>query len=156
VTLGGKAAKSQCASLVLAYSRMLFVQYYPRFTRFEAKAFLTAALQFFDGAARRCVIDNTSGILALYSGDITQFPLHQRAAAECHLHDFRGDGDILMQGLMTGTHHHPIAVEIDGRAPLNPGWLGDRPMLAYSIRELPVMRLANAGMNMGCAITPAY
>ena len=30
----------------------------------EAKAFLTAALQFFDGAARRCVIDNTSVILA--------------------------------------------------------------------------------------------
>ena len=35
VTLGGKAVNSQCASLVLAYSRMLFVQYYPRFTRFE-------------------------------------------------------------------------------------------------------------------------
>ena len=68
VTLGGKAVKTQCASLVLAYSRMLFVQYYPRFTRFEAKAFLSAALQFFDGAARRCVIDNTSVILAGGSG----------------------------------------------------------------------------------------
>jgi len=34
----------------------------------EAKAFLTAALQFFDGAARRCVIDNTSVILAGGSG----------------------------------------------------------------------------------------
>jgi hypothetical protein len=55
---------AQCASLVLAYSRLLFVQYSPRFTRFEAKAFLTAALQFFAGAARRCVIDNTSVILA--------------------------------------------------------------------------------------------
>ena len=68
VTLGGKVVKTQCASLVLAYSRMLFVQYYPRFTRFEAKAFLSAALQFFDGAARRCVIDNTSVILAGGSG----------------------------------------------------------------------------------------
>jgi len=34
------------------------------FTRFEAKAFLSAALPFFDGAARRCVIDNTSVIVA--------------------------------------------------------------------------------------------
>jgi len=58
--LGGKRVKAQCASLILAY--------YPRFTRFEAKAFLSAALQFFDGAARRCVIDNTSVILAGGSG----------------------------------------------------------------------------------------
>jgi transposase len=68
LTLGGKKVKAQCASLVLVYSRMLFVAYYPRFTRFEAKACLTAALQFFDGAARRCVIDNTSVILAGGSG----------------------------------------------------------------------------------------
>jgi transposase len=68
VTLGGKVVKTQCASLVLAYSRMLFIAYYPRFTRFEAKAFLTAALQFFDGACPRCVIDNTSVVLAGGSG----------------------------------------------------------------------------------------
>jgi len=68
LTLGGKKVKVQCASLILAYSRLLFIAYYPRFTRFEAKAFLTAALQFFDGAARRCVIDNTSVILAGGSG----------------------------------------------------------------------------------------
>jgi transposase len=66
--LGGKRVKAQCASLILAYCRMLFIAYYPRFTRFEAKAFLAAALQFFDGAARRCVIDNTSVILAGGSG----------------------------------------------------------------------------------------
>jgi transposase len=66
--LGGKRVKAQCASLILAYCRMLFIAYYPRFTRFEAKAFLTAALQFFDGAARRCVVDNTSVILAGGSG----------------------------------------------------------------------------------------
>ena len=68
VTLGGKVVKTQCASLVLAYSRLLFVQYYPRFTRFEAKAFLSEALRFFDGACPRCVIDNTSVILAGGSG----------------------------------------------------------------------------------------
>lgn len=66
--LGGKKVKAQCASLILAYCRMLFIAYYPRCTRFEAKAFLAAALQFFDGAARRCVIDNTSVILAGGSG----------------------------------------------------------------------------------------
>lgn len=36
VILGGKKVKAQCAALVLAYSRKLFVQYYPNFTRFEA------------------------------------------------------------------------------------------------------------------------
>ena len=66
--LGSKKVTAQCASLILAYSRMLFIAYYPRFTRFEAKAFLSAALQFFEGAARRCVIDNTSVILAGGSG----------------------------------------------------------------------------------------
>jgi transposase len=64
LTLGGQRVTAQCASLVLAYSRMLFVQYSPRFTRFEAKAFLTEALRVFDGACPRCVIDNTSVILA--------------------------------------------------------------------------------------------
>jgi transposase len=68
LTLGGKPLKAQCASLILAYSRRLFIAYYPRFTRFEAKAFLSAALAFFDGAARRCVVDNTSVILAGGSG----------------------------------------------------------------------------------------
>jgi transposase len=68
LTLGGKAVIAQCVSLVLAYSRMVFIQYYPRFTRFEAKAFLSEALRFFDGACPRCVIDNTSVILAGGSG----------------------------------------------------------------------------------------
>ncbi len=68
LTLGEKTLTAQCASLVLAYSRMLFIQYYPTFTRFEAKAFLTEAVRFFDGACARCVIDNTSVILAGGSG----------------------------------------------------------------------------------------
>lgn len=52
--------KCQCASLVLCYSRLWFMQYYPRFTRLECKDFLTRALQYFDGAAARCMIDNTN------------------------------------------------------------------------------------------------
>ena len=45
--LGGQAGKPvtlQCAALVLAYSRRLFIQYHPRFTRFEARAFLLLSL----------------------------------------------------------------------------------------------------------------
>ena len=66
--LGDKPVTAQCASLVLAYSRMLFIQYYPAFTRFEAKAFLTEAFRFFDGTCPRCTIDNTSVLVAGGSG----------------------------------------------------------------------------------------
>jgi transposase len=66
--LGNKPLTAQCASLILAYSRLLFFQYYPAFTRFEAKAFLTEALRVFDGSCRRCTIDNTSVIIAGGSG----------------------------------------------------------------------------------------
>jgi len=68
LTLGEKTLTAQCASLILAYCRELFFQYYPAFTRFEAKAFLTEALRFFDGSCRRCTIDNTSVIIAGGSG----------------------------------------------------------------------------------------
>jgi hypothetical protein len=68
VSLGGKIVKAQCASLVFGFSRKLFFQYYPRFTRFEAKAFLLAALTYMGGSCKRCVIDNTSVILATGSG----------------------------------------------------------------------------------------
>jgi len=68
IVLDGKKQVAQCASLVLGYSRKLFIQYYPRFTRFEAKVFLTEAFRFMDGACRRCIIDNTSVIVAHGSG----------------------------------------------------------------------------------------
>ena len=68
VMVGGSVVKAQCASLVLSYSRYLFMQYYPCFTRFEAKTFLKSAFEFMQGNARRCVVDNTSVILAAGSG----------------------------------------------------------------------------------------
>jgi len=68
VEVAGKAVTAQCAALTLAYSRRLFVQYYPRFTRFECKHFLLQAALFMDGTCPRCVIDNTSVILAGGSG----------------------------------------------------------------------------------------
>ena len=63
-----KPVSVQCAGLVLAYSRRLFIQYYPRFTRFEAKTFLLEAARFMDGVCPVCVIDNTSVLLAAGSG----------------------------------------------------------------------------------------
>jgi len=68
VALGDKTVTAQCAGLVLAYSRRLFIQYYPRYTRFEAKQFLLDATRFMDGACPRCVIDNTSVMLAAGAG----------------------------------------------------------------------------------------
>ncbi len=66
--LGGKKVTVQCASLVLAYSRRIFIQLYPRFTRFEARVFLTEAARFMDGTCKRCTIDNTSVLVAHGSG----------------------------------------------------------------------------------------
>jgi hypothetical protein len=68
VVIGGKKVKAQCAGLVLAYSRKLFIQYYPSFTRFEARVFLDSAFRFMGGACPRCIIDNTSVIVAHGSG----------------------------------------------------------------------------------------
>ena len=45
-TVGGQSVKVQIASLVLCYSRMIFFQVYPRFTRFECKALLTETLSY--------------------------------------------------------------------------------------------------------------
>lgn len=68
MSIAGKRVKAQCASMVLANSRLLFFQYYPRFTRFEAKVFLTEALDYFGAVPRVCVIDNTSVLVAAGSG----------------------------------------------------------------------------------------
>jgi hypothetical protein len=68
VMMAGRPITGQCAGLVLAFSRRLFIQYYPRFTRFEAKHFLLEAARFMDGCCPVCVIDNTSVIVAAGAG----------------------------------------------------------------------------------------
>lgn len=68
VMIGGRTLTAQCAALVLAHSRRLYVAYFPRYTRLQAKHFLLQAVLFMQGAARRCVIDNTSVVLAGGSG----------------------------------------------------------------------------------------
>ncbi len=64
ISFGNSKIKAQCAALVLSYSRKIYVQYYPCFTRFECRAFLAKAFAFMDGTAGKCIIDNTSVIVA--------------------------------------------------------------------------------------------
>jgi hypothetical protein len=66
--VGGTLTRMQTASLVLCYSRMIFFQHYPRFTRFECKAFLAQAIGYFCGAAARCMVDNSHVVVASGSG----------------------------------------------------------------------------------------
>jgi Mu transposase-like protein len=58
----------QTASAVLCYSRMLFLQCYPTFRRFDCKVFLTDALRYMGGAAARVMIDNTHVVVLRGSG----------------------------------------------------------------------------------------
>jgi transposase len=67
-TIGGVITRVHSASLVLCYSRMIFFQHFPRFTRFECKAFLSAAIGYFGGAAATCMVDNSNVVVASGSG----------------------------------------------------------------------------------------
>lgn len=91
IVLDGRRVTAQCASLVLAYSRRLFIRYYPSFTRFEARHFLTEAFGFMDGTCPRCIIDNTSVIVAHGAGpdaemapEMEGFGLMFRVTFEAH------------------------------------------------------------------------
>jgi len=68
VHLGGTVRRVQTASLVLAYSRLLFFQFYPQFRRFEGKAFLTEAFRYLDGVCQTCLIDNTHVVVLKGTG----------------------------------------------------------------------------------------
>ena len=77
--IGGVKRKAQTASLVLCFSRMLFFQLYPSFTRFECKVFLTEAFEYFGGLAGRCMIDNTHVVVLKGSG-ATMVPVSEMVA----------------------------------------------------------------------------
>lgn len=66
--IGGRRTPVQTASLVLCFSRMIFAQMYPRFTRFECKLFLTDGLRYFEGACEECMIDNTHVVVLAGTG----------------------------------------------------------------------------------------
>jgi transposase len=57
--IGSRLQLVQTASLVCCYSRTLFFQFFPTFTRFDCKVFLTEALHYLQGACATCLIDNT-------------------------------------------------------------------------------------------------
>jgi hypothetical protein len=77
--IGGRVRKIQTASLVLCYSRMIFVQCYPRFTRFECKVFLTDAFVYFGAVCGECMIDNTS-VVRLSGTGAEMVPVPEMAA----------------------------------------------------------------------------
>lgn len=88
VVLGGKKRRLQCASIVLCFSRMIFARAYPTFNRFWCKVFLTDALCFFGGAAKRCMVDNTSVIVARGSGQGAVFAPEMVALSDRFGFDF--------------------------------------------------------------------
>jgi len=82
VKVAGQKRLLQCASLVLCYSRIVFFQAYIRFTRFECRLFVTKALQYFGGAAVRCMVDNTSVVRAHGTGKYMVPAAEMKALAE--------------------------------------------------------------------------
>ncbi len=79
VTIGGQGRLMQTASLVLCYSRLIYVQIYPAFTRFWCKVFLTDALQYVGGACGTCMIDNTH-VVVLRGTGAEMVPVPEMAA----------------------------------------------------------------------------
>jgi transposase len=68
VEIDGQLRLVQTASLVLCYSRMLFFQFFPTFTRFDCKLFLHEALEYFQGSCDVCMIDNTHVVVLQGTG----------------------------------------------------------------------------------------
>ena len=64
VEIGRKLRRLQCASLVFCYSRRIYAQEYAKWDRFHCKVFLTKALKYFGASCDRCMLDNSSVIIA--------------------------------------------------------------------------------------------
>jgi hypothetical protein len=77
--IGGRMQKIQIAGLALAYSRLAYIQLYPRFTRFECKVFLDDAIDYVGGVCAKCMIDNTS-VIVLRGTGTDMVPVPEMAA----------------------------------------------------------------------------
>ena len=77
--IGGAEQRVQIAGLVLCFSRLTFIQLYPRFTRFECKVFLDDAFDYVGGVCEHCMIDNT-GVIVLRGTGATMVPVPEMAA----------------------------------------------------------------------------
>ena len=87
--VGGRERSVQIAGLALAYSRLAYVQLYPRFTRFECKVFLDDALDYVGGICPVCMIDNTSVVVLRGTGE-EMVPVPEMASfAEARSFEFR-------------------------------------------------------------------
>ena len=72
IEVGGRKVKRQCASLVLGYSRRMYIRFYEKFDRFHCKIFLTESFKAIGGSCRRCVIDNSHVVIACGTGKNAQ------------------------------------------------------------------------------------
>jgi transposase len=79
VVIAGRKRRVQTASMALCYSRMLFFQHYPRFTRFECKVFLTETALYFEGSCGQWMIDNTH-VVVLSGTGADMVPVPEMAA----------------------------------------------------------------------------
>ena len=72
IVVGGKEVRRHCASLVLGYSRRIFIRFFEKFDRFHCKIFLTDSFVHNGGTCRRCVVDNSSIVIACGAGSTAQ------------------------------------------------------------------------------------
>ncbi len=72
IEIGGKKVKRQCASLVLGYSRRMYIRFYAKFDRFACKVFLTEAFKALGGTCGQCVIDNSHVVIVCGTGKNAQ------------------------------------------------------------------------------------
>lgn len=77
--IAGVLRPVQTASVVLCFSRMIFIQLYPSFTRFWSKVFLLDALQYFGAVSTICMIDNTH-VVVLRGTGAEMVPVPEMAA----------------------------------------------------------------------------
>jgi transposase len=68
ILVGNKKYRLTCSGLYFRYSKMRYIRYYKRFTRFTMKCFLDEALRHFGYSAQTCIIDNTSLAIDYGSG----------------------------------------------------------------------------------------
>ena len=68
ILVGNKKYRLTCSGLYFRYSKMRYIKYYKRFTRFTMKCFLDEALRHFGYSAQTCIIDNTSLAIDYGSG----------------------------------------------------------------------------------------
>jgi transposase len=89
VVVGEKRLTAQCAGMQLAYSRYTFIKYYPCWTRFEARCFIADALEFFEGSAKTCMVDNSHVLVASGQGNDAVFAPEMEIMARMYGFQFR-------------------------------------------------------------------